>query len=320
VLFKLAEIRVAMRLPFLVCLLLAASVPASLLAAPDSPEDPPLDAARVGWVRIGLEAHKLFIAATTVAEWSVEDTKTVAGRLVESPQGAAIAAGPDLLKVSYDADLPGLHSKTTLWMDPQTGNSLQHEIRESGKRFRERIVRFTDEGAYHRTRRPRPSESASTPTAWTDESSGFWPYNQRLTGTTVLNSLGLLYFIAGSNLAKTGDQLEILVFQKRQLVRVRLTVDGLHEARVAYRAIGDDGSRSCRGSAEALRIRLTVLPYGTARPDFDFLGLKSDIVVYVEPQSRLPLQIEGRAAIIGRVTSTLQEARLKGDVRCPDPI
>lgn len=306
-----------MRLPFLAFVLLAAGLPPTLLASPGGPEDPPLSPARVDWVRVGLEAHKLFITATTIAEWSVEDTRTVAGHLIESPQGAAISAGPNILKVSYDADLPGLHSKTTLWMDPGTGNSLQYEVRDSGKRSRERVVRFTDAGAYHRTRRPRPSESESDSKSWTDESSGFWPYSQRLAGTTVLDSLGLLYFIAGSNLAQTGDQMEVLVFQKRQLVRVRLTVDGLHDAPVAYRATGDDGSRSCRGSARALRIRLTVLPFGTGKVDFDFLGLKSDIVVYIEPQSRLPLRIEGRAAIIGRVDVTLQEARLKGGVRCP---
>lgn len=306
-----------MRQTFLALVFLAAGVPSILLASPDGPEDPPLSPARVGWIRIGLEARKLFITATTVAEWSVEDMRTVAGRLVESPQGAAITAGPDILKVTYDADLPGLNSETTLWMDPGTGNSLQYEVRDSGKRSRERIVRFTDEGAYQRTRRPRPSESASAPASWTDESSGFWPYSQRLAGTTVLDSLGLLYFIAGSKLAQAGDQMEILVFQKRQLVRVRLAVDGLLDAPVAYRATGDDGSRSCRGSARTLRIRLTVLPFGTDKVDFDFLGLKSDIVVYMEPQSRLPLRIEGRAAIIGRVTSTLQNARLKGGVRCP---
>jgi hypothetical protein len=144
---------------------------------------PVLNAARVGWVRVGLEASKLFITATTIAEWSVVDTKTVAGRLAESPQGAAVEAGPELLKVNYDADLPGLRSKTTLWMDPVSGNSLQYEVRDSGKRYRERIVRFTEEGAYHRTRRPRPAESVTDPATWTDASEGFWPYGQRLVGT-----------------------------------------------------------------------------------------------------------------------------------------
>lgn len=306
-----------MRLPLLISALLAAGVPGSLPAAPGGPENPPLSAARVGWVRIGLEAHKLFITATTVAEWSVEETKTVAGRLVESPQGAAIAAGPDILKVSYDADLPGLQSKTTLWMDPGTGNSLQYEVRDSGKRHRERIVRFTDEGAYQRTRRPRPSESATDPATWTDTGSGFWPYNLPMPGTTVLDSLGLLYFIAASTLARTGDHIEVLVFQKRQLVPVRLTVDGLQDAPVDYRATGDDGRRSCRGSVRALRIRLTVLPAGPGTVDFDFLGLKSDIVVSIEPKSRLPLRIEGQASIVGKVTSTLQNVRLKGGVSCP---
>jgi hypothetical protein len=111
--------------------------------------------------------------------------------------------------------------------------------------------------------------------------------------------------------------MEVLVFQKRQLVRVRLAVDDLTDAPVDYRATGDDGKRSCRGSVRALRIRLTVLPRGPGKVDFDFLGLKSDIVVYVEPESRLPLRIEGQAAIVGKVISTLQNARLKGGVSCP---
>jgi hypothetical protein len=98
---------------------------------------------------------------------------------------------------------------------------------------------------------------------------------------------------------------------------VQLTVDGLLDPKVAYRAVGDDGRRSCKGTTRALNIRLTVLPFGTESADFDFLGLTSDIAIYLEPQSRLPLRIEGRAKVIGRVTTNLKEARLKGNVRCP---
>ncbi len=302
-----------MRQPFRVRLL----VVVAFFATAGDVEGGPLDPARVGWSRVGLEAHKLFITSTTVAEWSVDDTSGVAGRLADSPEGVAIAPGAKILKVNYRADLPGLKSDTTLWMDPVTGNSLQYEVRDSGKRFRERIVRFADSGAYHRTRRPRPGEAEETPATWTDETSGFWPYGQNLAGQPVLNSLGLLNFIAGSDLAKTGDQTEVLVFHRRALVRVRLTVDGLVDARVAYRAVGDDGRRSCKGATRALNIRLTVLPFGTEPTDFDFLGLKSDIFIRLEPQSRLPIRVEGRAAVIGRVTTNLKEARLKGNVRCP---
>ena len=292
-------------------------VVAVLLATAVGVEGAPIDPARVGWSRVGLEAHKLFIKATTVADWSVEDARSEAGRLAESPEGVAVAPGAKILKVNYHAELPGLKSDTTLWMDAETGNSLQYEVRDSGKRFRERIVRFADSGAFQRTRRPRPGEDEKTPAKWTDETSGFWPYGQDLARRPVLDSLGLLNFIAASDLAKKGDQIEVLAFHRRALVRLRLTVDGLQDARVAYRATGDDGRRSCRGSTRAISIRLTVLPFGADATDFDFLGLKSDIVVSMEPESRLPLRVEGRASVIGRVTTNLQEARLIGNVRCP---
>lgn len=302
-----------MRQRFQVQLLFAAV----MLATAGGVDGAPLDPARVGWSRVGLEAHKLFIKATTVAEWSVEDTRSVAGRLTESPEGVVIAPGANILKVNYRAELPGLKSDTTLWMDPGTGNSLQYEVRDSGKRLRERIVRYADSGAYQRTRRPKPGEEKETPAKWTDETSGFWPYGQKLAGQPVLDSLGLLNFIAASDLARSGDQIEVLVFHRRALVRVQLNVDGLLDAKVTYRAVGDDGRRSCKGTTRALNIRLKVLPFGAESTDFDFLGLKSDIAIYLEPQSRLPLRIEGRAAVIGRVTTNLKEARLKGNVRCP---
>lgn len=290
---------------------------AAMLATAAGVESAPLDPARVGWSRVKLEAHKLFISATTVAEWSVEDTSSVADRLAKSPEGVAIAPGTKILKVHYQADLPGLKSDSTVWMDPGAGNTLQYEVRDSGKRYRERIVRFTDTGAYQRTRRPLPGEDEDTPARWTDETEGFWPYGQNLAGKPVLDSLGLLNFIAASDLDKAGDQIEVLVFHRRVLVRVRLTVDRLLDTRVAYRAVGDDGRRSCKGSTRALAIRLTVLPFGSESTDFEFLGLKSDIVVAIEPQSRLPLRVEGRASVVGRVTTNLQEARLIGTLRCP---
>lgn len=306
-----------MRLTLMAFLVMLAGVQPAVPAVQDGKPPASLRPERVGWTSARLEAHKLFVTATTAAEWSIGDAGGLAGRLLASPQGTAIQAGPRVLELRYRAELPGIRSATTLWMDPETGNSLQYEIRDSGKRTRERVVRFTDAGAFQRTRRPRAGEEAANPAKWTDESSGFWPYAERLPGTTVLDSLSLLYFIAAADLTQTGDEVDVLIFQSRELVRVGLAVDRQDRITVNYRAEGTEGVRTCKGPAPALRIRLTVRPYGAGKTDFDFLGLKSDIVVYVEPSSRLPLRIEGQAAIVGKVTSNLKRARLQGGTRCP---
>jgi hypothetical protein len=296
---------------------LVACLPASAPAAPGAPPGFALDPQRVGWNSMNLEAHKLFISATTEAEWSVDSRESIAGRLIAVPDKAAVPAGSSILTLKVRASMPGIRSSTTLWMDPATANSLQYEIRNSGKRIRERTVRFTDSGAFQRTRRPGEKDDEDKPSTWTSDSSGFWPYSAPVSNTPVLDSLALLYVVAAAPLEKTGDRLEVLVFQGRELARVVLTADRLVDTRVAYQATGADGTRSCRGSVRALRIRLTVLPFGEGPPDFDFLGLKSDIFVLVEPDSRLVLRIEGKAAVIGGVSSALKKARLDGPVRCP---
>ena len=306
------------RRQLLAATILAAVLSPPLLAAAHDTGNPSLNPDRVRWNRISLEAHKLFISATTTAEWSAEEQAAVSNRLIAAPDARVIAPGPDVLTLKVRAEMPGISSVTTLWMDPGTANSLQYEIRDSGRRIRERTVRFTDTGAFQSTRRPGKSDDDAVPATWTDKSSGFWDYAQRVDGAPVLDSLALLYAIAASELQQTGDRLEVLVFQARDLVRVVLSVDGTRDTRVAYEATGDDGTSSCRGSVRALRVRLAVLPFGEAPPDFDFLGLKSDIVVLVEPESRLPLRIEGKASIVGKVTSTLKKARLRGGKGCPD--
>jgi len=312
-----AQAVLAATLPTALSAIMAVCLPSPAWAAPDASAKISLDPERVGWTSINLEAHKLFVSATTEAEWSVDKRDAVASRLIAVPERDAVPAGPSVLTLKVRAAMPGIRSLTTLWIDPATANSLQYEIRDSGRRIRERTVRFTDSGAFQRTRRPADNDDEKTPSTWTNHSSGFWPYAGNVATAPVLDSLALLYVVAGASLDKTGDRMEVLVFQSRELARVVLTVDRLVDTRVAYRATGHDGTRSCRGSSRALRIRLAVLPFGEAPPDFDFLGLKSDIFVLVEPDSRLVLRIEGKAAVIGRVSSNLKEARLDGPVRCP---
>jgi hypothetical protein len=237
---------------------------------------------------------------------------------VQFPRAEVLPPGPEILVLQVLAEIPGTRSATTLWMDPGNGNSLQYEMLDSGRRYRERIVRFGPDGAYQRTRRPRESEDERAPDSWTDTASDFWPYGRDVAGAPVLDSLALLYAIAGAALDEPGDKLEVLVYQRRELVRVLLMVDREASTPVAYRATGTDGTLQCRGPARALRVVLKVLPLASGAADFDFLGLKSDIAVLVEPGMRLPLRIEGRAAVIGQVTSSLRAVRLKAAAACPD--
>lgn len=276
-----------------------------------------VEAERIEWSSIQLEARKLFLAATTTAEWSLVDGRTVRADLLTDESHELIPVSASIARLSVYATLPGIQSSTTLWMAADNGNALQYRVQDSGRRYRERTVRFATTGAMQSTRRPAANDDRSRPATWTDLSTGFWPYAISPDTGPVLDSLSLIYVVAGGPLLKPGDHLETLVFQRRKLARVGLTVDRLSDIPVSYRVTGPKTARTCKGTARALQIRLTVDPYRSDQADFEFLGLKSDIFVLVEPESRLILKIEGQAAVIGHVTSTLAAAQLPSAAGCP---
>lgn len=257
------------------------------------------------------------MSAITEADLSVAPGKTVSAQLVPDPAHQVIPAPAHIARLAIYADMPGIRSGTTLFMDAATGNALQYEVKDSGRRYRDRLVRFTTTGAMQQTKRPAGNDDKAKPATWTDRSSGFWPYPQPPGGMPVLDSLGLLYLVAGGPLEKPGDRVDVLVFQRRQLARVELVVDRLVDTEVSFRATSSTGGRQCKGTARALRIQLTVKPFGSSEADFEFLGLKSAIAVLVEPESRLIFRVEGEAAIIGRVVANLQAAQLPAGTGCP---
>ncbi len=275
---------------------------------------------RIQWRSIRLEARKLFLSASTTAEWSLTEGRRVRNDLLVDEGHPLIPVSPQVARLEVYATLPGIRSATTLWMDADNGNALQYRIHDSGRRYRERTVRFATTGATQHTRRPAGNDDKTTPATWTDLSADFWPYATLPDKGPVLDALGLLYVVAGGPLLKPGDHLDTLVFQRRKLAQVGLTVDRLTDVPVSYRITGPKTARTCTGTAKALQIRLTVDPYRSDQSDFEFLGLKSDIYVLVEPESRLILKIEGQAAVVGHVVSTLAAAELPSAARCPGSV
>lgn len=271
---------------------------------------------RIGWTSVRLEARKLFVTATTSAEWSLVDGNTIGRDLLADDSHQLVPPGPRVAKFEVHATLPTIRSTTTLWMDAGNANALQYRVRDAGRRYRDRTVRFAGDGAIQHTRRPAKGENERSPATWTDLDAGFWPYGTPVSGP-VLDALGLLYVAAGGPLLKPGDHVDVVVFQRRKLIRVGLTVDRLTDIPVAYRITGPNTARDCRGTSKALQIRLSVKPYAAGNAEFDFLGLESDIFVLVEPESRLILKIEGRAKIIGHVVSALEAVQMPSAARCP---
>ena len=95
-------------------------------------------------------------------------------------------------------------------------------------------------------------------------------------------------------------------------MRVELVVQGTTEIEVDYTEVTDAGERDIKGRREVVQIRLDGSPVGEqgSERDFQFLGLRGDVEIFLEPNRRVPLQISGRIRYVGKGHVRLQRVRL----------
>jgi hypothetical protein len=285
------------------------------LASADPETASRYDAQRVGWARLEFAASKLWLSAQASIATTPRHHGEIAGRLIPSGTGQPVPAPEQIVELTYNASGVGRQSATTLWLDGATGAAIQRIQVDTGNRQRHRIYRFTDMGAWHRTERPANSRESKLPAEqWTDRSEGFRPYPPEAKGLIITEPAALLWLISAAELTRSGDQMELFTFSRRQVHRVSIRVAGTKVARVDYRESTGTGARQRRGEVEVLQLLIRGQPLheqADEDDEFELLGLQGDIELLLEPTARAPLALSGRAKIVGQVVFRLRKAALR---------
>jgi hypothetical protein len=280
----------------------------------------------LAWQRLDLRAQKFILGASSTVQWTISadpetDVDWIDPDGIEGVKGAPIDPESKIVRLGYTSDFLNRHFDTVLWMNAADGAALQYETGDTGGRPRHRIFRFTDQGAFQRTWRPNENEAKLPWTEWGDRQADFRPFQPEAHGQVVIDPLGLIYILAASDLGRGVDQMKILAFVGRDVSRAVLTAGELVNIDADFTVKGSSGEKWCKGRYQALRISLGVEQVGASTDtDFDFLGLQSDIEIYLSPASRMPIQISGRAKVVGRLVIKTKTGHLIDDRGCPDRI
>jgi hypothetical protein len=275
----------------------------------------PLDPARPGWVSVELAASKFLMSGGAAIRLVERPVAEIAGRLRRPPQGMPVEPGPRVLQLRYAGNLAGQRTDTTLLLDPFTAAALQFELRDSGRRHRQRIWRYTDIGAWHWTRKPATdAERSLEPAAWTELSEGLRRYPPDSGSGAVTDATALLYALSAAPLARPGDRYDLRVFSRRRIHQVRAELSGNTLVSVDYRQRAAGAESRRKEKATALRIVLSGTSVNEAGDDderFSLLGLSDSIELALDPATRAPLQLTGSAPLVGRVTFRLKTLTLR---------
>jgi hypothetical protein len=174
------------------------------------------------------------------------------------------------------------------------------------------MYRFTDQGVFrHRIEPKNKKEATLEPERWTDIKDSFYPYDLTRLGCSFVSERSLLVFILSAvDFSINNDPLSLCVFGKRQLHRVQLQKQGVFPLSVNYIEKTQLTAIRKEGTVDTLKITIAAEPMDSElkqAENFSFLGFHSDIVIYIEPTSRLPIQAGGVIPTVGRAQLKLNE-------------
>ncbi|MDX1382240.1 MAG: hypothetical protein R3190_01285 [Thermoanaerobaculia bacterium] len=280
-----------------------------LLAAPTAGQSP-LDPERLGWTELELRARKLGFGMRVSVSLAVTDGKSVVDEMTRPDGFAGLdPSGHRVVRLVMDRRGVGGPAESTLWIDAGDAGAYQYRELQAGKRQRYRLRRYAESAIWSQRRAPVPGEEALQAERWSDVAEEVLELDGGARGDLALTEpLGLFYVVAAAGLDQAGDALRFPAFSRGRRIEVEARVLGRVVEEVGYER-GDGGGR-VKGARELIRIVIRALDTdGDAEGRLRFLGLRGDIELLLDPETRAPLQISGRVPRAGAVKVRVREMR-----------
>ncbi len=272
-----------------------------------------LDLSRLSWTELDYKARKAILTATSELRLQRADAAEMAENLVLAEEQTELPpAGEDLILLTLRSKLLGKISDVRLWLDPNNARSYQRDELNSGSRPRFRAYRPMREGVQRTTLRPASGEKERPYREWSELEEKFIAYSAEARERIVSEALALFVVVSTASLNAPGDAVTLPVFLKDRVVEVRLEVLEQRKLKVDFDQIKDGETQKVTGPRAALEIAVSaVLPEGDEGTKIELLGLKGDILMTIDAESRVPLQISGKVPPVGVVNVKLTRVVLE---------
>ncbi|MBL0714521.1 MAG: hypothetical protein JJV98_12555 [Desulfosarcina sp.] len=281
-----------------------------------------LDPQRVSWEHLRYQSKNMMVTLT--AEMKLQALPAVQAEAVflKNPRGTPLkASGPEVLHIALDMMIDFIFRAPVIitnevWFNPDDAAALGRFRLRRGEDDFEKTYRFTEQGVFRRNREPRTREEAALdPDQWSRLIDTFYSHDLDQLGCPVVTErLVLIYILSAIENLKDHQPFSLCVFGKRQLHRVELKPEGSQTLKVDFVEKQPQAETRRQGEVQAIKIALKAEPMVSDldKPEnFSLLGLHKNIVIFIDPKTRLPIQITGDITTIGKATLKLLEVQYR---------
>lgn len=268
------------------------------------------------WSELEFAKNYLWLTASSHLFLKSLDSENAAVDWLNPPDHAAVY--PDkksgLWQLTLTASAASNHEEIVSWLDPQTLSAYQRSRFSEGRNKRFKRYRFLQDGIYRLRSEPDDGEENSQTQQWSQRSSRFLPYPNLQHYRNITTPEALLVLASTAALNSPGDRWLGYVYTDVDFFHVELRVSGEEDLAVDFRLTEQDKRCQLKSSRTALVIDILVAPTGRSEAvdDFELMSLNGGLQILLDPASRLPLQVRGKAPSIGITELDLVKAVTQG--------
>ncbi|TDI78168.1 MAG: hypothetical protein E2O81_03215 [Betaproteobacteria bacterium] len=276
-----------------------------------------IDKINVPWKYLSFKGKKLFVKLAVEIELISPSKTELDAALISSPQGAPIGAtesGIFIINTKTSVKsvfLPKIKLQNVAWFNPVTLSAMQYVRQRTGLKDAKKTYRFTDKGVFKFTRQPiDKKESLQIPEKWSAVKERFYPYVPDKIGCLDITvPMPVVYFISASKISDFEKTVTICVFNKKEVIYLDIRKESMESIQLDYiRKKGDqETQRNTLISTYVLSLKARSTTTNRLISDFTFVGLQGNIKIYIDPETRIPVQLKGDYKGLGEVELKLQK-------------
>ena len=270
---------------------------------------------RLRWRELHFHAHKLiFTAEVRVRAELVAAATTAAELAVVEGHAGVPPGGEQVVRLELESSMLGRHSSNTALLEPDTAAALQSASRESGRRARFKLQRFTGDGLAITRGRPAEGEEKLPEARWSKRSFEFRLFAPvERDAAPVSDSLALFWVLATAPLERPGDAWRLHLVSDGRLLRVTVKAVAQVQRTLDFDERRGAVKRHVEATIRALELTIDAAPVDPAGAggDLEFLGMKGSVRIVLDPERRVPLEVSGRVPGAGTVVVRLHDVTLR---------
>ncbi len=275
-------------------------------------ENPPIQADKFRPADLRYQARKLFITANTHVQLSWQGRSQAQEQLHGVNDLSPLQPSSDKVALSHiETSVLGRNTQIDAWMNPD-GGILQISSLRTGHKERYRRYRYLQDQVYSIKRFPSSNEETQLDwSRWSNIGEDYYSLPDGRPPVPLMEPEGLFYLLNVLDWSKVESQHKLYLFDPDGIVELTLKFIGDSQTEVDYQQKLPDGTEQrIKGKAVTQEILMMASPWkGTGQAkNFDFLGFKGTVRLFVDPQKQTVVLMRGDIDVIGEVDVRLKTA------------